>query len=109
MSSKLNVITGATGLVGGITLGYFASRRYDAAFADGNCYRLDQERVCNPTGYRQTSQAHTMGTVGTVSGIVGLSLLATGLIVYVTAPRDRVVVSPVVSTNDAGVAIAGRF
>jgi hypothetical protein len=100
---------GGAALLGSITLAYVASGRYDDAFADGHCYEYPEHRLCDPVGYQQTSQARTMGLIATGGGIAGWGLLATGLIVYVTAPRDRVVVSPAVGANETGLVVAGRF
>lgn len=45
-----------------------------------------------------------------LAGVVGLSLVATGIVIYAVAPRrSRVTVAPTASARGAGIGVAGRF
>ena len=94
-------IAGGVGValsVGGITMGYVASRQYRREFDNGNCIDADPPS-CNAEGFANTRNARTLGTVGTVVGITGALLVVGGGVLYFTAPHERVVVA-VAPTSD---------
>jgi len=80
-------VVGGVGLVGlaaGAILGGVAlSQKNDA---ESSCV----ESVCAPSGYSSMQNARSMATLSDVAFAVGGGLVATGLILYVTAPHPRV-------------------
>lgn len=106
-------------LVGtGITLGFVADRRYEGEIDNGNCTpgMGDMPPQCNPDGYKTTSNALTLGTVGTVVGITGAVAVGVGAYLWFFAPKEpssqesaTVTFTPTVSGDGAGVAAVGRF
>ncbi|MGE3456269.1 MAG: hypothetical protein AB7O24_14250 [Kofleriaceae bacterium] len=101
-----------TGIAGGVAvavtgvLGYVAHTRYDDA-VETFCVRTDGELLCQPQGSADIASAGRYADVATVTGIAGAALVATGVVLYVTAPR--VTVSPVTSNDAIGLSIRGRF
>jgi tetratricopeptide (TPR) repeat protein len=100
----------ATGLV----LGYRANATYDEQFENGNCHYdpAGGGKLCNATGFSETSEARQLATVGTVVGIAGVAALATGIVLWVTAPGERshqVAVLPTVTEQSAAITAFGRF
>lgn len=106
-------------LVGtGIGLGFAADRRYQGELDNGNCKVVmgSSAPQCNPDGYKTTSNALTLGTTGTVVGIVGGVAVAVGAYLWFFAPKEptnqehaSVTLAPTVSGDGAGVAAVGRF
>lgn len=101
---------GAASLITGVVLGLVAKSRYDAEFTGQppNCVKSADGPQCNPEGYRNQGDAITMANIGTVFGIGGLALIGAGAVVYLTAPRD-VVVIPTATAQAGGLAVVGRF
>jgi hypothetical protein len=79
-------IAGVAALGTGVALGLAAHRKWGSAGA--HC----TAGVCDPTGAAINRDARQLGDVGTVVGGVGVAALATGAILYLTAPRARPVV-----------------
>lgn len=98
---------GAASLVAGIVIGVTARGRYNAEFDNGNCEKGSPPR-CNGTGLTNQNDAIALANIGTVFGIGGLALLAGGAVVFLTAPRD-VVVIPTATAQAGGLAVVGRF
>ena len=106
-------------LVGtGIALGFVADRRYQGELDNGNCRFVMglSAPQCNPDGYKTTSNALTLGTVGTVVGITGGVAVAVGAYLWFFAPKEpstreqaTVTLAPTLSGDSAGIAAVGRF
>jgi tetratricopeptide (TPR) repeat protein len=111
-------ITGAGVLSLGASgvLGLAAKRRYDSAV---NTVDSMGTPVCEPDGGRvscydaavhaRARSALDLARYGDVAGIAGAALIAGGVILYVTAPRERVTVAPVASPSSVGLAASVRF
>ena len=111
---KITTATGIAALGTGIVLGLVAKRRFDAATDGCNRITKDGDKVwqCGSTGYADTRSAHTLGTVGTVVGGVGLVAIGVGAYLWLRAPKDeeqRVSVLPHVGPDGAGIVAVGRF
>lgn len=111
---KITTATGVAALGTGIVLGLVARRRFDSATEHCNRITKDMDLVwqCDSTGFAGTRNAHTLGTVGTVVGGVGLVAIGVGAFLWLRAPRDeerRVSVLPHVGPDGAGIAAVGRF
>ena len=100
---------GAVAVGTSIGLGLYANREYDRSFDNGNCIKDGGPPLCNPVGYADTKRAHTIGDVATVSGLVGIGLLAAAGIVYWQAPRDRISVAPTLTHESGGFVVRGSF
>jgi hypothetical protein len=78
-------------------------------------YALDAYNATSPSCTRQqcfddfdVAGQRMSRAVG--AGLVGLSLVATGIVIYAVAPRrSRVTVAPAASAGGAGIGVAGRF
>jgi tetratricopeptide (TPR) repeat protein len=99
---------GVVSLAAGIVVGLAAKGDYEAQLDNGNCTRLDGRSVCSQEGVDAQNAARSLGTVGTVLGVGGIVLVAGGAVLYLTAPRDLVLV-PTVTAQSAGLALVGNF
>ncbi|HEU0035156.1 MAG TPA: hypothetical protein VFQ53_31235 [Kofleriaceae bacterium] len=90
-------------------LGLVANHQYDDAVARECARDPGGALVCSPAGGSAIDAAGTKADVATALGIAGVALAASAAIVYVTAPRERVRVTPVASTSSVGFAISARF
>jgi hypothetical protein len=111
---KIITISGGALVLTGIGIGFAADRKYQGEIDNGNCQENDDGVVCNPQGYKTTSNALTIGTVGTVVGITGLVAAGVGAYFWFFAPNDgaeraTVTLAPTLSLDGAGVAAVGRF
>lgn len=93
-------------LVGSTALAYSAKARHDEEFKNGNCNENTGE--CNDDGFANQNSAITQAHIATFVGVAGLGLIVGGAVVWVTAPRDLVVI-PTATADAAGLAVVGRF
>ena len=107
-AAKIIAATGAVTLAAGITIGLVAKQSYDQAIA-GGCVKQGTQTLCGVDGLLATQRAVSLGNIGTGFGAAGVALLGAGVVVYLLAPRERVVVAPVVTPTSAGAAVALRF
>jgi hypothetical protein len=61
------------------------------------------------SGPSDSSSAHTQAAVSTVAFIAGGALLATGVVLYLTAPKAGMSVSPTVGLGSAGLDLRGSW
>lgn len=95
---------GAVGLGIGTYYGFKSKGTYDDAIS--HC--PNGASSCDPYGVQRGRDAHTQATVSTVTFIAGGALLATGAVLYFTAPDGtRAEVSPMVGSRAAGVSLQG--
>ncbi|MFT3697419.1 MAG: hypothetical protein QM831_30025 [Kofleriaceae bacterium] len=105
------IATGGAGVAVWITGAVFmisAERYYNQAFTNGECYRGASGDLCTPAGLQRVDDARSRGNVATGMSIVGAALIATGVGLYVFAPRE-VEVAPTATATSAGVSLTGRF
>ena len=109
------IAVGAAGVVGiavGAALGFVAKSKWDGALA--GCQGGDKTR-CTPAAIGDGSGAAGLATGSTVSFIAGGALVATGLIVFLTAPSSKAPPStgvrfvPIVGPGVASGVLEGRF
>jgi hypothetical protein len=96
---------GIAGVVVGGVFGILAKSTYDSALT--HCPSGTNQ--CLPTGVTGGKTAHSQATVSTVAFIAGGALVAGGVVLYFSAPRGAVTVSPTVGIGSAGVDIDGSF
>jgi hypothetical protein len=99
---------GAVSLITGVILGMTAKSRYEEQFAKGRCMEADPAPICFPDGFEAQTAALDLATIGTVFGVAGLVLGATGAVLFVTAPRD-LVITPTATSQSAGLSVVGSF
>lgn len=99
---------GVLSLATGIVVGLAAKGNYDAQFDSGNCQRIEPNSVCNAEGFAAQNSARSLGTIGTVLGVGGLAMIAGGAVLFLTAPRDLVII-PTMTAQSAGLAVVGNF
>jgi uncharacterized membrane protein len=119
VTGKFLVVGGAGLVVTGVALGFYANYKYEQTFEDPDgsgpktapCgdQEIDGHPACTPAGHSQAQRARTIGTTGTVVAVVGLAALATGVVLWATAPPDETRVVPTASPSGGGVAIVGTF
>jgi hypothetical protein len=95
---------GVAGVVAGGVFGIVAKSTYDTAFA--KC--MNGASDC-PNGVSGGKSAHTQAAVSTIAFIAGGALLGGGALLYFTAPRAGVTVTPTVGTRSAGVGVGGTW
>lgn len=64
---------------------------------------------CPPGPFDAIQDSFKKADLGTILGIGGLALIAGGAVVYFTAPREGVTVTPVATPGGGGVTLRGRF
>ena len=101
--------TGALALGTSIVLGLAANSDYQHAESSGACVKTGGRLVCTPGGASQVNHAITLADVSTGLGIAGLALGAAGAVLYLTAPREHVLVMPTGTSTSAGIVVSGSF
>ena len=100
---------GVVALATGIAIGFVAKSDYDDAIDPKNGCVMNGSQLTCPAAQRQKAlDAGSLSDIGTVIGAVGIAALATGIVLYATAPKD-LAVTPMASNQTAGLAISGRF
>lgn len=104
------------GAAGGVALivsgvvGLSARALYNDTVGDpSKCSTIDQGLRCTQAGANDVEAAATRANIATGVAVVGGVLVATGIILYVTAPREGVSVTPMASASTIGLALGGRF
>jgi hypothetical protein len=101
-------VLGGAGVIGigiGSVLGLVAKSTYDSAVKS-----CDKQFSCNGDGYSGGQDAHTQATISTVAFIAGGALLAGGVIVYLTAPKDGAVnVQTTAGAGQLGLRVGGAW
>jgi tetratricopeptide (TPR) repeat protein len=98
---------GGAGLATGIIVGVVAKGRYQDQFDNGMCVDGDPP-TCTTAGKKSQDSAISLANLGTGMAVAGLVLVGAGAVVYLTAPKDTVVI-PTASASSAGLAVVGRF
>lgn len=97
-----------------------ASGRYHDAL-DAHC--MGAANLCDDTGLAATRAARGRANVATVFTVASLALAAGGVVLYLTAPKDRIVerrgddddldariyVTPVLGPDGGGIVLGGRY
>lgn len=108
------LLAGGAGLVGlGVAtyLAIDANGDYDDAFA-AHCSAALKE--CTAVGQSAIDDARSQGTAATIVGGIALAAVATGAVLYLTAPKDtgeapRTAVRPLLWDGGAGLVISGAL
>jgi hypothetical protein len=104
----IGLVVGGAGLAAvgvGVAYGLSAKSKRDDAHA-GHC---DDRSVCDPVGFALLEDGRSAATVSTVAFGVGLAAIATGVVLYVTAPAERPAILPMLSAQGVGLAVKGGF
>ena len=84
---------GVAALITGVGFGVVARSSWNSAFAEGLCDR--ETNLCTQAGQDRTDTARDRALVANIVGGAGIALIATGAVLYVTAPkRAEVSVTP---------------
>jgi len=103
------------GAGGGVLLGISgllavqANQIYDDTVASPLCSRITGDLVCTPEAAAEIETAGTRADVATGAAIVGGLAIVGAIVLYVTAPRETLMVSPTASATAVGVTLSGRF
>lgn len=101
---------GVVGLGVGAGFGLWAKRTWDDAKADGRCDLVTNQ--CTAAGQSLADDARRRATVSTIAVGLGAAVLATGVVLYFTAPRPErraVVVMPSAAPGAGGLSVSGYF
>ena len=107
----VGIVLGGTGVAAiavGLGFGISARSSWNSAFDDGLCD--EQTKLCNKEGQERTNDARRNALVADVVAGFGIGMIATGAVLYFTAPRRRdnnVSVAPV--AGGAAVSIGGSW
>jgi hypothetical protein len=102
--------TGVVGLVVGEVLALSARSAYHDELDSGACREAMGMLTCTPEGARRVDDANHRANIATGVIIAGAALAAGGVIVYLTAPRERAtMVVPTASSTGVGLVVSGRF
>jgi len=82
---------------------------YNATADGSHCMHVTGGIVCDDTGDKDIAHAQRLADVGTGFAIASGALIAASAILYVTAPRTPVAVSPTATATSVGVSFGGRF
>ncbi|MBA3503790.1 MAG: hypothetical protein M4D80_41420 [Myxococcota bacterium] len=103
-------VAGGLALAGSGVLALSAKSQYDDAFASGECESTEFGNFCSPRGLAEIEDAGTRADIATGVAIAGVALAAAGVILYVTAPKERgVTVTPAATSSSAGLVLGGTF
>jgi hypothetical protein len=97
---------GVVGLVVGSVLGLASNSKYKDAVT--HC-PVGQPSMCDPTGVDEGQSAHSEAAASTVVFVVSAAFVAGGALLYFTAPKSNVTVTPTVGAQSAGLAVGGRW
>ena len=105
----LAYVLGGAGVVG-LGLGAVFALKAKSTYDDSNAYCPGGPTHCNELGVSGGKDASAQATVSTISFIAGGALLASGIVVFVTAPKDGgVTVQPTVGMAGAGLRLAATW
>jgi hypothetical protein len=82
---------------------------YNRLAADPGCSRETGHLVCTPELKKQIDDVASTADTATYVAIGGTLLVAGAVVIYFTAPRERVTIAPIASPNAAGVSVSGHF
>ena len=103
-------VAGIGALVGAELFAQNADSTRQAAYDSGACSKdLTGATFCSIDGTAQLDSADSTATTSGALAIGGAALAVAGLIVFLTAPQDPVIVTPVVGVREIGVSISARF
>ncbi|MBA3393856.1 MAG: hypothetical protein H0T89_14505 [Deltaproteobacteria bacterium] len=110
----IGLITTASGVAAigaGVAIGLFARSSYNDAIK--KCNQMTDPPQCPSEAQTDTEKARTLGTVGTVVGVIGIAAASVGIYMWLRAPKDtgerKVSLVPHVSSETAGLAAVGSF
>jgi tetratricopeptide (TPR) repeat protein len=98
------VLLGISGL-----LGLNANQLYDDTAASASCSRNSGKLVCTPEAAAEIDRAGKRADLATGAAIIGGLAVVGAVVVYLTAPRETLMVSPTASASAVGVTLSGRF
>jgi len=96
---------GVVGLVVGSVLGLASNSKYKDAISQCN----GQPSMCPQPGVDEGKSAHSEAAASTVVFVVSAAFVAGGALLYFTAPRSNVTVTPTLGAQSAGLAVGGRW
>jgi hypothetical protein len=95
--------------IAGTALTVVGNDHYDSVAAGAECFHMGGQLFCNAAGRKTIGDAQTLANAGTGFAIGAAVLAGVAAVVFVTAPRDPIVVAPTATASSVGVAVTGRF
>ena len=99
---------GAALVISGI-LGLSARSTYHGAIDDMQCIHQGGMLVCNQTGADAVNSAATRANIATGVAIGGAVLVGAAVVLFVTAPREAMTVSPAATATSVGLSFGRTF
>ena len=91
----------------------YAKQDYDQLFKDGHCgmyERPDGTPTCDAIGQPRSERDRNLAITGGVIASVGVLTAATGVVLWLTSPRETdTVIQPTATPTSVGVSITGSF
>lgn len=100
------LVFGGAGVIG-VGLGSFFGLRASSKWSDAKATCTDYPFDCGTKGTDLSSSARSAGTVATIAFVAGGALLATGIVLYLTAPKNES--SLALSVGPRAASIQGTF
>jgi hypothetical protein len=100
---------GIASAIAGATLTLIGRSHYNSAAHGAHCTSVTGGISCDDAGTNAIHDAQHLADIGTVFAIASGALLASSVIVYLTAPRERIYVRPSVTTQAVGMTLGGSF
>ncbi|HTR54894.1 MAG TPA: hypothetical protein VMJ10_29600, partial [Kofleriaceae bacterium] len=86
-----------------------ARSHYDDAVNGPHCTNNSAGLFCDSVGTKQVDDASTLTNIATGLAVGAAVVAGVATYIYVTAPRDQVVVAPTASLHGVGLALTARF
>jgi hypothetical protein len=90
-------------------VGLSAKSSYDSTAESPMCSRNTGRLVCTAEAAQAIEDAGTRADYATGLALAGAVLVTAGIVLYVTAPRETLAVTPVATATSAGVTLSSRF
>jgi hypothetical protein len=103
---------GAAAIVGAgtaIALTLVGRNHYNQTADGPDCNRVPGGITCDTIGTSKIHDAQRLANYGTISAIAGAALGGAALVLYITAPRGPLRVTPTATATAAGISISGTF
>jgi len=102
-------VSGASAIAGIAFTLVGRSHYNDVADDPSLCTHVSGGISCNDTGKQKIADAQRLADIGSGCAVAFGAFAAAAAVVYLTAPRDAVVVTPTASAQSAGLIVTGRF
>lgn len=108
LSLGLGIAAGGVLVFGGLAA-LSANAKYNNTIKDGDCAEIGGQLICNVDGAAAVDVAATRANIATGCVIGGSALAVAAVVLYFTAPREGVTVTPMASSTSVGLGFGRSF